>query len=551
MTTIRNQNERSCTARIYLGAKLLTAMVLLVAPAIASCCGGEDDLPQKIGPTNLLFIVVDTLRADQIALHGGPTATPNIEALAKRGVLFEQAYSHAPITGPSHASMFTSMLPSRHGVHNNADVLRPNYVTLAEILKGQSCATAAFISLEALKSKYKVLQGFDAIYEEFPHYWWKTAGELNEEMLPWLDDNSSRPFFLLAHYSDPHGPYVPPSWYQTVEITLNGNPIEPILIDGRYHHIELALRPGENTVVFTSKGDHRIHLSRWKFPKGLSLKFSDDWGRPAKKPGDGRILEARSSAAMTVTNGTTPTTSTIRVKSHFMLSVEQKQQGYAQETAYVDAQIGELFKRMTALGLWNNTMVVFTSDHGEELGERNGVFEHVQRLYESLVHVPLIIALPNEKNAGRRVSEPVRHIDLLPTIGHFFDLKSPPDIQGKNLWPLKDIGIRPAVSETYRPQARSDRVSVRNGDFKLIRDERTKKEELYNLRKDPLETKSLISQVSVKGERVAGFASVRTMLNRILETERTPTTAKDAPAPIRAKLNEDEVESLRALGYLE
>ncbi len=526
-------------------------MVILTALAVASCCGDENHLPPKIVPTNLLFIVVDTLRADQIALHGGPTATPNMEALAKRGVLFDQAYSHAPITGPSHASMFTSLLPSRHGVHNNADVLRPDYVTLAEILKGRSCTTAAFISLEALKSKYKVLQGFDAIHEEFPHYWWKTAGELNEEMLPWLDDNSSRPFFLLAHYSDPHGPYVPPSWYQTVEITLNGNPIEPILIDGRYHHIELALHPGENTVVFTSKGDHRIHLSRWKFPRGLSLKFSDEWGHTGKKPGNARILEARSSAAMTVTAGQKPATHTIRVKSHFMLSVEQRQQGYAQETAYVDAQIGALFERMTDLGLWNNTMVVLTSDHGEELGERNGVFEHVQRLYESLVHVPLIIALPNGRNAGRRVSEPVRHIDLLPTIGHFFGFESPPDIRGKNLWPLGDIGMRPAVSETYRPQARSNRVSVRYGDFKLIRDERTKRKELYNIKKDPLEAQNLLSLASVKGAKPNSFAAVVTMLNKILETERASKTAKDAPVPIRAKLNEGEVEALRALGYLE
>lgn len=526
-------------------------MVMLTASALASCGGGENHLPPKNGPANLLLIVVDTLRADQIALHGGPTATPNMEALAKRGVLFEQAYAHAPITGPSHASMFTSMLPSQHGVHNNADVLRQKYDTLAEILKGRSCATTAFISLEALKSKYKVLQGFDTIHEEFPHYWWKTAGEMNAEMLPWLDDNSSRPFFLLAHYSDPHGPYVPPSWYQNAEITLNENPIKPILIDGRYHHIELALRPGENTVVFTSKGDHRIHLSRWKFPKSLSLKFSDEWGREAKKPGDGRILEARSSAAIIVTNGQKPATHTIRVKSHFMLSVEQKRQGYAEETAYVDEQIGALFERMTTLGLWNNTMVVLTSDHGEELGERNGVFEHVQRLYESLVHVPLIIALPNKTNAGRRISEPVRHIDLLPTIGHFFGFGSPPDIRGKNLWPLGDIGMRPAVSETYRPQAKSNRVSVRHGDFKLIRDERTKKKELYNIKKDPLEAKNLISHTFAKGKSPNRFAVVETMLSRIIKTERASRTAKDAPSPIRAKLNEDEVEALRALGYLE
>jgi len=195
--------------------------------------------------------------------------------------------------------------------------------------------------------------------------------------------------------------------------------------------------------------------------------------------------------------------------------------------------------------------VVLTSDHGEELGERNGVFEHVQHLYESLVHVPLIIVLPNETNAGRRVSEPVRHIDLLPTIGHFFGFESPPDIRGKNLWPLGDIGMRPAVSETYRPQARSDRVSVRHGDFKLIRDQRTKKEELYNIKEDPLEADDLISHASVKRASPNSFAFIRTMLLRILETERASRTAKDAPVPIRAKLNEDEVEALRALGYLE
>lgn len=555
-----------------MGAGRHAALALAaVAFFTAACTQVEDE--GKGSARNLIFIVIDTLRADQLALYGGPTATPHMEGLARRGVVFEHAYCHIPITGPSHASMFTSMLPSSHAVKNNAQVLHKKFTTLAELMS-DSHLTAAFISLESLKSKYGILQGFDQIHEKFPRYWWKNAGELNEEILPWLDENSGKPFFLLAHYSDPHGPYTPPDWYQTMQVAVNDRPLSQILIDGRNQRVDLDLRDGENVVSFTNLGPHRIHLSRWKLPRGVSWRFGEGWeydtdSRGKRKKGGphgARVMVPGRTAYLLIESGGGGS-SQIKVKSHFMLDAEEKRQGYAAETAYVDSKLGELFERMDRLKLWENTVVVLTADHGEELGRRDGTFEHVQRLYDSTVHVPLIIASPGSLDAGKRVSSVVRHIDLLPTMAEIFGLVVPGDARGADLFPLDKIGDRPAVIETYRKQARRDGESIRLGKYKLIRTHLKRgkiKEELYDMEEDRGERRDLIegtrgteTRPGAKNDPDAGpgpsrsYEDLRNRLGHIMDGLRADAKKSSRSHSIEADLTEEDVEALQALGYLQ
>ena len=160
--------------------------------------------------SNVVLIVIDTLRADHLGAYGGEVETPNMDALAQRGVLFEHAYSHVPITVPSHSSMFTSLIPTEHATLNNGSILGESHSTLAELMRRSYRSTIGFVSLGVRKSEFGVAQGFDQYHDDFESDWWKSAGEVNADLLPWLDGRSSEPFFLWAHYSDPHEPYTPP-----------------------------------------------------------------------------------------------------------------------------------------------------------------------------------------------------------------------------------------------------------------------------------------------------------------------------------------------------
>jgi len=204
-------SARSCRIRPAIRAWSLAVL----CPLLLSCSDRQEAASDAKGggtppPPNLILIVVDTLRADHVSRYGGTAPTPNIDKLAAAGVLFKRTYAHAPITGPSHASMFTSLLPASHGVHNNAQLLNDSMLTLAEILRSRSWHTAAFVSLGVLSRQFGFQQGFDEYYDQLPGRWWKSANEVNANLIPWLKLNQLRPLFLWLHYSDPPSPYTPP-----------------------------------------------------------------------------------------------------------------------------------------------------------------------------------------------------------------------------------------------------------------------------------------------------------------------------------------------------
>jgi len=170
---------------------------------------------------NLLLVTIDTLRADRLGCYGySGAATPNIDKIARQGVLFENAVAQAPITAPSHASMMTGLYPNVHKVRNTGGfVLPPSATTLAKILQEQGWDTAAFIGSSVLKRRFGLSQGFAVYDDEMPTRATgsaqeepeRRAGEVVDRAIQWLDTQSGKPFFLWVHVYDPHIPYDPPA----------------------------------------------------------------------------------------------------------------------------------------------------------------------------------------------------------------------------------------------------------------------------------------------------------------------------------------------------
>jgi arylsulfatase A-like enzyme len=178
-------------------------------------------------PPNVLLISLDTTRGDHLSVYGYERrTTPNLERLARDGVRFAEAYAPAPTTGPSHATLFTSLAPITHRVVKNGRELKPSLETLAERLQAAGWATAGFVSSYVLDARFGWSQGFDHWDDDFTvetatamvnkehgaEAFDRHALETTRRTLEWLDQRWSRerPFFLFVHYMDPHDPWVAP-----------------------------------------------------------------------------------------------------------------------------------------------------------------------------------------------------------------------------------------------------------------------------------------------------------------------------------------------------
>jgi arylsulfatase A-like enzyme/Tfp pilus assembly protein PilF len=176
--------------------------------------------------TNVLLFTLDTTRADHIGCYGYPNVrTPNIDGLAADGFLFKNATAQAPLTLPSHSSIFTGTYPFIHGVRDNGGFyLEPEKVTLAELLKQKGWTTSAFVGAFVLDSRWGLNQGFDYYYDNFDFAKYKKisldsvqreGGEVIKAFFDWFKTNGDRRFFSWIHLYDPHTPYEPPEPYKS------------------------------------------------------------------------------------------------------------------------------------------------------------------------------------------------------------------------------------------------------------------------------------------------------------------------------------------------
>ena len=193
-------------------------LLLLTLACALGCSRSAAPPPSAAGPRPVLLVTIDTLRADRLGCYGDAGArTPVIDRLARQGVVFERAYTPAPITLPAHASILTGLLPPAHGVRaNGAFALGPEMPTLAEVFRARGMATAAFVGAFPLARRFGTGRGFDHYDEAFG----KAGGvryEFSERpgsavvaaALAWLRGQSG-PVFLWVHLFEPHAPYEPP-----------------------------------------------------------------------------------------------------------------------------------------------------------------------------------------------------------------------------------------------------------------------------------------------------------------------------------------------------
>jgi arylsulfatase A-like enzyme len=233
---------------IFNGHRIL-ALTLTASIALLLCCGSRS---RQI---NVLLIGIDTLRPDHLGCYGYHRDTsPAIDDLAKQGVLFKNTISQSPWTLPSFATVFTSLYPSQHGAMTTVTSIRSTIPTLATILKERGYATGAVINAAVLRSEFGLNRGFD-FYDPTPPEG-RLADGTTVKTLEWVDAHKGSPFFMFAHYFDPHEPYAPPPPFDT-------------LFTGAYRG-----RIGNSFVLH----DHFPNVKGTHFDDMRSLT-SDDWDR--------------------------------------------------------------------------------------------------------------------------------------------------------------------------------------------------------------------------------------------------------------------------------
>ena len=217
-------------------------------------------------PPSIVLISVDTLRADRLGCYGSRhTPTPHIDAIAQGGTRFTAIDSQVPLTFPSHVSLFTSTYPFFNGIEDNGEVLRPDAVTLATVLKLHGYRTGAFIGGFTLDRRFGLNQGFDDYDSTFdlhrqgdsdPGDVKRRGSEVVAAAIRWLPSNDLRPFFLFLHLYDLHTPYNLPASYRARYGT--GYDAELRYVDDQIGVFWDALRQrhllGKTLVVFVS--DH-------------------------------------------------------------------------------------------------------------------------------------------------------------------------------------------------------------------------------------------------------------------------------------------------------
>jgi choline-sulfatase len=195
--------------------RICAALLLL-----CSCPALHSQAP-NLRKLNLVLVTIDTLRADRLGCYGySKIETPNLDQLAKKGALFENAVTHTPLTAPSHASLFTGLYPTVHGVRDTGGfILSPSHLAIAEILRRQGWDTAAFVGSSVLNKHFGFDHGFAVYDDEMPkpdprkaasEYAERRAGAVVDRAIRWLTSQQHRPFFLWVHVFDPHSPYNPP-----------------------------------------------------------------------------------------------------------------------------------------------------------------------------------------------------------------------------------------------------------------------------------------------------------------------------------------------------
>jgi len=226
-----------------------------------------------------------------------------------------------------------------------------------------------------------------------------------------------------------------------------------------------------------------------------------------------------------------------------ILTIEEIRESYTLAVRSVDSAVEELMANLAEKGLANRTILIFTSDHGEGLGE-HGEIGHITQLYDSMLHIPLIFHAPGLLPGGRVVEDPVGLVDVFPTLLDFLDARVALPFRGTSLLPAileEDRAGRDYVySETYPPEAPLEKHGVRTSAWKYIETREIDEREIYRLREDPGEIHNLLGESTPESRH----------MEKLLEEAGTPLSDEPPPHIESPVLDEGTAAKFRALGYI-
>lgn len=438
----------------------------------------------------VVLVTLDTLRADHLGAYGYPRPTsPFIDELARRGVLFERAYAPISTTVPSHATLFTSLYPVQHRLLRNGLVLGDEFFTLAERLAEGGFQTAAFVATGSQFGPGNLDQGFQHFdepeLEKGEKY--RDADRQVDAVLDWLGDvDRDRPLFLWVHFFDVHDPLRPPPEHEAL-------------------------------FAFRSEAE-RV---RW-------LRFLVD--RHGADPGS---------------------------FSRGVRAVIDEHVRYDAEIHFADAELRRLYDGAVELGLFDRALWVVAGDHGQGMTRRprRG---HGRHIYEEQIRVPLLFHATDGSLAPHRVAGVVELADVLPSL---LELVGVGLTAGVDAMPTQGRSLVTALRGGDTTGGREVLVQRRSydpppatgsgGEYELgekfaLVGKRWKylhrtigPDELYDLKRDPHETRNLIDRKPERAERMK-----RDLGERV--TRLRGDGRRDA-----ASVDPETIEQLEAMGYLQ
>lgn len=492
--------ERNPLLPEQLGAILSPMVFRLSRPRIASAlllllalcglqCGRAATSPQ-----NVIFIFVDTLRADHLGSYGYPRDTsPQLDRLAAEGVVFENAISQASWTLPSFMSLFTShYMVNMHDRYGKRK-LPKTLPVLTEYFRDAGYATGGFVDINYLHAKYGFERGFDVHVEQSR----EGTESLIAQALDWIQTESERPHFVFLHTYDVHGPYRSPPPFNTQFVT-------PAVLE----------EPPRDEAIPLSRPSHVFNrIPSYQYAEG---------------------------------------------HRNLLYYVAQ----YDGAIAYVDSLLGGFFDELKRLGLYDDALILVSSDHGESLTENDYFLDH-GILTDPVIKVPLIVRFPGGQHAGLRVSGQVQLIDIYPTCLELLDLEPAVPINGHSLLPVIRGERGSTAPRAYFFDGIMDQWGIRSEDWKYVRkipgsredqvwktcpdsdlnDRGAVVEELFDLRSDPGERLNQIEsqpdEAAVHSHLLDAFLTRENELRRLLVIENEDVV-----------LDEETKQKLRALGYV-
>ena len=376
--------------------------------ALAACA---DPGPGPDAP-DVLLISIDSVRADTLTFLD-PETTPHLAALAKRGTVFTQAVSGTSWTLPSHAQMFTGMPPSVHGTQTDDVRIDPATRTLPEALSDGGWHTAGYWTGWYLSSEYGFGRGFDEYHNSMT-----IDPSSNEELAAALDARGDTPDEKLSLLR---------------QVASHQDITSAQLATSVLEHLD-RVSDDQRLFLFCHLFDpHYDYIP----PPPHDTRFDPDYTGSIDGHGfwDNRaIYDASKSPPRQISDR----------------DLEHVRALYRGELAWTDAALGRVLERLEREGRLENTLVIVTSDHGEEFFE-HGNRGHRNTLYDEVLRVPLLIVPPRSTAAERprTVDTQVTLSDLMPTVLDYAGLDAPDEVYGRSLRPLVEGGTlpeRPALS---------------------------------------------------------------------------------------------------------